>query len=211
MEPAIRLTRQERAEHTREELLQAATEVFAERGYTGATYREIAESAGYSRGLVHFHFQSKSLLGIEVTRRAFQRWADLVARGLRHGPGSSQLERLLDAHEALVLDDRPLVRLALQLMFDTSEEAREIRAILRQLDLGTSGEQIAQGFFGAGDASETAPELVERGWWLLAALRGLELRAALGAPDEQLRGAYAGLRRDLRALLAGDSGAPALP
>ncbi len=197
------MSRQERAEQTREELLRAATRVFADRGYTRATYREIAEAAGYSRGLVHFHFQSKSLLGVEVTRRAFVRWAELVARGLAEGPGNGQLERLLDVHEALVLDDRPLVRLALQLMFDTSDEAREIRAILRQLDLGTSGARIATEFFGTVD--DSVPEtLSERGWWLLAALRGLELRAALGAPDDQLRGAYSGLRRDLATLLAHD-------
>src|SRR3954471_23906747 len=43
----------------REALLQAALEVFAERGYTGASVDQIAERAGYSKGALYWHFPSK--------------------------------------------------------------------------------------------------------------------------------------------------------
>ena len=44
---------------TREALLEAALAVFAERGYVQASIDEIAARAGYSKGAVYWHFESK--------------------------------------------------------------------------------------------------------------------------------------------------------
>lgn len=56
-----RRSRSARAEgrDAREELLEAALEVFAERGYRDASVDDIAERAGYSKGAVYWHFSSK--------------------------------------------------------------------------------------------------------------------------------------------------------
>lgn len=47
---------------TSEQLLDAAEAVFAERGFTGATTRAIAELAGVNSALIHYHFKSKEQL-----------------------------------------------------------------------------------------------------------------------------------------------------
>lgn len=53
----------------REEILERALEVFAEKGYRRASLREIAESVGLSQaGLLH-HFSSKEELFAEVLRK----------------------------------------------------------------------------------------------------------------------------------------------
>lgn len=54
-------TRSARAERRdgRVALLEAAAEVFAQRGYRDASVDEIAERAGYSKGAIYFHFSSK--------------------------------------------------------------------------------------------------------------------------------------------------------
>jgi AcrR family transcriptional regulator len=59
-----RRTRSARAENAdaRAALLAAAAELFAERGYRGASVDEIAERAGYSKGALYWHFQSKDEL-----------------------------------------------------------------------------------------------------------------------------------------------------
>jgi AcrR family transcriptional regulator len=56
-----RRTRSARAEGTdaRATLLAAAAEVFAQRGFRGASVDEIAERAGYSKGALYWHFDSK--------------------------------------------------------------------------------------------------------------------------------------------------------
>ena len=56
-----RRTRAARAEQRdgRAALLEAALEVFADRGYRDASVDEIAERAGYSKGAIYFHFSGK--------------------------------------------------------------------------------------------------------------------------------------------------------
>ena len=56
-----RRSRAARAERrdARAALLEAALEVFAERGYRDASVDEVAERAGYSKGAVYWHFASK--------------------------------------------------------------------------------------------------------------------------------------------------------
>ena len=48
-----------KAELTRERILAAATELFAARGYDGASIRDIEQKAGVNRGLVTYHFGNK--------------------------------------------------------------------------------------------------------------------------------------------------------
>lgn len=54
-----RLTRQESREVTRSRLLEAAGDVFAERGFGGASVELISERAGYTRGAFYSNFSDK--------------------------------------------------------------------------------------------------------------------------------------------------------
>jgi AcrR family transcriptional regulator len=58
----VRPAATERGEATRQRLLAAAAAVFSERGYAGATTREIAESAGVAEGTIYRHFSGKDEL-----------------------------------------------------------------------------------------------------------------------------------------------------
>ena len=55
----------------RERLLEAALEVFAERGFEGARTRDIAERAGANLGLLSYYFGDKHALWREAVARAF--------------------------------------------------------------------------------------------------------------------------------------------
>ena len=55
-----RLRRPEQTERNREVVLSAARRVFLDRGYVGATLEAIAESAGFSKGVVYSQFGSKA-------------------------------------------------------------------------------------------------------------------------------------------------------
>jgi AcrR family transcriptional regulator len=66
MPPTSRPTRAEKQAQTRAQLLQAAAQVFARRGFQGATVEEIAEEAGYSHGAVYSNFGGKEDLFLAV-------------------------------------------------------------------------------------------------------------------------------------------------
>jgi len=58
------------AEQTRETVLAAAIEVFLERGVARATFEQIAQAAGVTRGAVYWHFRDKLEIFLALERRA---------------------------------------------------------------------------------------------------------------------------------------------
>ncbi|MDT5203776.1 MAG: hypothetical protein QOD34_412 [Mycobacterium sp.] len=77
-----RWTRERRLEHTRALLLDAAEEVFAEKGFTSATLDDIAHSAGYTKGAIYKHFSTKEDLFLAVSDRYWRRYFDNFAEVL---------------------------------------------------------------------------------------------------------------------------------
>jgi AcrR family transcriptional regulator len=68
------------AADTRERLLAAAADVFAERGYDGTRVADIAAAAGVSNGALYAHFDSKAELLVAALRAHGQRLlADMIA------------------------------------------------------------------------------------------------------------------------------------
>lgn len=61
-----RLTRRESRAATRAKLIESAGEVFAERGFYGASVEEITERAGFSRGAFYSNFASREELFLAV-------------------------------------------------------------------------------------------------------------------------------------------------
>jgi len=64
------------AEGTRAAILDAATAVFIERGFAGASMSTIARQAGVTKSLIHHHFGSKQDLWDAVKLRCFSEYSD---------------------------------------------------------------------------------------------------------------------------------------
>jgi len=99
--PVERLTPEKRRELTRAHLLAAAAEVFAERGFHGATLDQIADAAGFSKGAVYSNFASKEELFIalidEHGRALIKEFGDAASAG-EQDP-ASLIERLSDVYK----------------------------------------------------------------------------------------------------------------
>ncbi|MCL3862903.1 TetR family transcriptional regulator [Actinotalea sp. K2] len=89
---------------SREALLGAARDVFAERGYDAATTREIAARAGVDAAMIRHHFGSKSVLFMESVRAPVD-LADLL-RDVVAGPVEDLAEGTL--RTVLRLWDSPM-------------------------------------------------------------------------------------------------------
>ena len=66
--PAV-MTRKERQEQTREQVIEAAARVFARRGYHRATVDEIASEAGFTIGALYSNFSGKEELFMAIADR----------------------------------------------------------------------------------------------------------------------------------------------
>ncbi|ASW88549.1 MULTISPECIES: TetR/AcrR family transcriptional regulator [Mycobacterium] len=69
-----RWTRERRLEHTRSLLIDAAEEVFGEKGFVAATLDDIAHAAGYTKGAIYKHFSTKEDLFLAVSDRYWRRY-----------------------------------------------------------------------------------------------------------------------------------------
>ena len=77
---------------TRERLLRAAADVFAERGYDGTRVADIAAAAGVSNGAMYAHFGSKAELLVDALRTHGRR---LLAEAFAADPDRSVTDLLL--------------------------------------------------------------------------------------------------------------------
>lgn len=67
---------------TKARILTAAEEVFASRGFTGASTREIAARAGVNISSLHYHWASKDALYVAVFRNIFDQLVAVVGGAL---------------------------------------------------------------------------------------------------------------------------------
>lgn len=90
-----RLNRAEQSERNRARLLAAARPVFLARGYHAATLDQIADEAGFSKGVVYSQFHSKADLFLALLEARIRERAQENARLARH-LGADDLAVLLD-------------------------------------------------------------------------------------------------------------------
>ncbi|MEX0869046.1 MAG: TetR/AcrR family transcriptional regulator [Nitriliruptoraceae bacterium] len=91
-----RRTRAEQQEETRRRLLDAASAVFAESGFEGASIDAITQRAGYTRGAFYSNFASKAELLIALSKqRMAAMHAELLPR-VADATGDAQFEAAAD-------------------------------------------------------------------------------------------------------------------
>lgn len=104
---ADRTRRRLTAAERREKLLDAAGDVFAARGYHGASLEEIAQAAGVSKALIYEHFASKrELHGELIEHQAGEIFRRLQANAERDAPAEERLRGGLDGFFSFVEEHR---------------------------------------------------------------------------------------------------------
>ncbi|WRZ87688.1 TetR/AcrR family transcriptional regulator [Streptomyces sp. NBC_01007] len=185
------MVKQVRAARTRQALVLAAAEVFADDGYALSSLPAITRRAGVSAGALHFHFPSKDALAVEVERAGRESVERLVAAS---GPSSSSLLQLLVAatRELLVaVATDAVVRAGFKLSVDPSRKngsgfrdwwcAWVCDLLLRAQREGELAEDVSPGgaaavivaatvgfeVLGAGDRDWLPPERIDQFWALV--------------------------------------------
>lgn len=121
-------------------LLETAEQVFAERGFAGATMAEIAARAGYSAGNLYNIFDSKEALYREALATRGARFIDHLISSLQgEGTFLERIDRYIDASLAFVEKHRDFFVVLSQPtgLFEwgtgvSSPDAHELRDVVRQ-------------------------------------------------------------------------------
>ncbi|WP_256105398.1 ScbR family autoregulator-binding transcription factor [Streptomyces sp. ODS05-4] len=150
------MVKQERAARTRQMLIRAAAEVFAEDGFASASLTTISRRAGVSNGALHFHFANKAALAQAVeddAARILHRITEQAA--VDH---SCPLDELVDVTHRLVrrMAEDTIVRAGFGLCRDTAcPSAAELRGHWQRWVEGRLGQAELDGEL-AGDVSAEA-------------------------------------------------------
>jgi len=99
-------TERKSKEVRREEILDAATAVFAEQGYHGASTEEIARRAGISQPYIFRLFGTKKDLFVAVNSRCFRLTLEIFQRAAEGKRGEEALHAIGEAYGELLANDR---------------------------------------------------------------------------------------------------------
>jgi AcrR family transcriptional regulator len=106
----VTTTERKSKEERREEILEAALQVFAERGYHGASTEEIARRAGISQPYIFRLFGTKKDLFIAVDTRCFRQTLEIFQRAAEGKRGEEALRAIGAAYGELLVSDPRYLR-----------------------------------------------------------------------------------------------------
>jgi AcrR family transcriptional regulator len=145
---------------TKQRVLSAALEVFAERGYQAATVEEIAERAGMTKGAVYYWFRDKEDLATDLQAELWMQIATEAQRVL--DPDADAIDNLKLAFRSylLSLDDSAQARFFLR---DCWAVASLDAANREQLEMGVGlVQQLVAGGIRRGDIVDVDAETFTR-------------------------------------------------
>lgn len=127
--------REERGDRTARALIAAARKAFAERGYAGASVRDIARAASANPALIRYHFGSKEGLYKRVIQEAMEGLKErLLVAFQAEGTIFERLSRIIDSQVDHLTEDRDFPRLLQRALLDGDEQALTIaREYLRPM------------------------------------------------------------------------------
>ncbi len=118
-------------EATRAAILDAAEQLFADRGFSATSMADIAEASGVTKSLIHHHFQSKQKLWQDVKYRRFAR--DFAGRQmdlLANPPGGDTVEMMrasISAYFRFLRENPRFVRLISWIIMEGRAELEQER------------------------------------------------------------------------------------
>ena len=121
------------AAERREQLLDTAVSLFAEKGYGGATTAELARAAGVTEPIIYRHFASKKDLFVAVIDRTSELTISRWDRQLSNARDAAQrLRRLIGTNPMISDRGRGIYRVILQAMMEI-EDPDILEAIQRHV------------------------------------------------------------------------------
>ncbi|MBW1830289.1 MAG: TetR/AcrR family transcriptional regulator [Deltaproteobacteria bacterium] len=169
-------------------ILDAAASLFGTEGYRGASMTAVAEAAGVSKGLLHYHFRGKEHLLFEAQRATYRRIHEHFQA--RFNQGERGIDTALEALDALwqaVHEMRTWAPFMMETMSLASQNERVLQLAQNFLDESTAllESGVTQVFKDEQARLIATPRRVAR--VVRACIQGLVVELSLARTEEDLR------------------------
>jgi AcrR family transcriptional regulator len=162
------------SQDSRDEILKAAMQLFANRGFHETSMSEVAREARVSKALIFWHFKTKEELFVAVLNRLLEPYFIDFAEEAAAMDERAQIEKLVEAYLSFVRDNASSVRFFLaQMLHDQglsqglNDQVLKLYSGYRAMLVELIGRAQQKGICGR----RSAPESVAA--FLLSALNGL--------------------------------------
>jgi AcrR family transcriptional regulator len=163
----------------RQEILQAARDVFAKHGYHAAKVEDIVNAAGVARGTFYLYFEDKRAIFEEIVDRLLVRFGMSISRVDVVGDVTEQVRANIRRIVHLLLEDKLTTKMLLSdahgvdPAFDRKIHSffEQVRSLLeeslidgQELGIVVAGNARLQAIFTIGALKEIMNQVVVRGW-----------------------------------------------
>jgi AcrR family transcriptional regulator len=112
---AVKVTVTDAAKASRDEILQAAAELFMAFGYAATSIDAVAERLGATKGRIYHHYRSKADLYFDVQVAAMNRVSEAIEPIARRRAGAAErLAAMALRHAQILLNELPMQKVAVQ-------------------------------------------------------------------------------------------------
>lgn len=125
--------RKQQAQERRDQLVDTALTLFAEKGFENTTIKDLAEAAGVAQGLIYHYFESKEeLLFAAVDRHGFLPEMRQILSASYERPADEVLPEIAGAFYALLEEKKDLVRVFFRESQINPEVGKRLAGIIRE-------------------------------------------------------------------------------
>jgi len=163
-----------KSEASRRSVVEAAVRALANQGFARTSVSDIADSAGMSKGVVHYHFANKD----DLISRVLEHCSEIIRTRVRAawdlgGAPTERIRRLLREAWAVRREGGPEIRVMMDLMTQAVHDT-QLRVAVRKMIQATREQLIAEfmlSFQTLGLRPKVSPMVITR--MLMASLDGL--------------------------------------
>lgn len=126
--------KQLQSEQTRRQIVEAAAQLFARKGFYGTSIADLAQAVGLTKGALYHHFDNKEALFFAVTEMVRDTWRQAVVRDvLQAKEAPARLAILFDNHTRLIAENETLCLVLSGLMMEMDGVNPTFMTILQEI------------------------------------------------------------------------------
>ncbi|MEU1480948.1 ScbR family autoregulator-binding transcription factor [Streptomyces sp. NPDC005760] len=110
--------KQDRSTRTKQLVLTAASELFAEHGFRHTSVKDVADRVEMTKGAVYFHYPTKEALAVAVVEEHYGRWPALLEQVVAEGYGPMDTVAEMLARAARAFRDDVIVQAGARLQIE---------------------------------------------------------------------------------------------